>query len=276
MHSTPVTNILSPNQLYKTLPQVKSISFCATKDHTKKNTNEFSKYSSLMLFDKYFPKQEVLLDFCSLYNMNLKNLRLINENFISGATLEKRTDRDLAKIKDIGIRKIIDLRAEAPKLYGLRCKKLGYYYYNIPFDDVYNLKNPMYFIHEKNKPTKVTDKFVKNLKIMFEIINSGDVFIGCEYGIDRTNIALVLNYLLNKEPKMLDSSDNAPPLLFWPGEKRKEVFNRNVKATKKIFKMLSESQKKELHLGSSYDTVLKDRIAKLFIRNKSGQIGRFI
>jgi len=274
MCSVQISNILSQNQLYKTSLQKKTVSFRAKKEPSIKNTN--TDYLFIDRFDEYFSNFKVLLDLTALHNMNLKNLRLINENFISGATLEKRSDIDLSCIRNIGIRKIIDLRTEAPKQYGKRCKKLGFDYYNIPFDDVYNLKNPKYFIREKNKPTKISDNFIKILKKLFNVINSGDVFLGCEYGIDRTNMALVLNYLLNKEPKKIEVSDNAPLLLFWPGEKGKEVFNRNVKATKKIFKMLSDSQKKELHLDSEYKTVLKDRIAKLFIRNKNGRIGRYL
>lgn len=274
MCSVQITKILTTNQLYQTSPQMKSISFRATKDYPKKQYRENSDYF-LKPFETYYANFDVILDFLSLYNMNLKNLRFINENFVSGATLEKRSDSDLAKIKDIGIRKIIDLRAAPPKQYGSRCEKIGIEYYNIPFDDVYNLKNPDYFVHEKNQQTQITDKFVQILKHMFEIINSGDVFIGCEFGIDRTNIALVLNYLLNKEPKMMDTSDNAPLLLRWPDEHKKQVFNRNVKATKKIFRMLTEMQKKELNLGSRYEEVLKERIAKLYLRNKTGLIGRF-
>lgn len=277
MCSIQIPNNISQNQYYMTSYQKsKSVTFRATTKIPKQNTSTDIISLGLKRYDELYKNHHLLLDFPALHFMNLKNLRFINENFISGATLEHRCDSDLAKIRTIGIRKIIDLRSEATKEYGERCEKLGFVYDNIPFDDVYNLQNPNYFIHEKNKPTQVTDKFVKTLEKMFQIINSGDVYLGCEYGIDRTNIALVLNYLLNKQPKPIANSDNPPLLLMWPEEQRKQVFNRNVKAVKKIFKALTESQKIELNLGSNYDDVLKERISKLFERNKRALFGRYL
>ena len=223
----------------------------------------------------FFKNQNVILDFVALHNMNLKNLRLINENVVSGATLERRSDLDLNKIKKIGIRKIIDLRSEATTAYAEKCRNLGFYYYNSPFDDVCKLKSPKYFAREKNKPMKIKDNFIDELKRLFEIINSGDVYLGCEYGIDRTNMALVLNYLFNRGDSKLGNTNNPPLLLKWPGEKRKEVFNRNVKTAKKIYKALSESQKKALNLESTYEACLKDRIAKLFKHNNRTLVGRY-
>ena len=142
----------------------------------------------------------------------------------------------------------------------------GIEYYNIPFDDVYNLKNPDYFVHEKNQQTQITDKFVRNLKHMFEIINSGDVFIGCEFGIDRTNIALVLNYLLNKEPKMMDTSDNAPLLLRWPDEQKKQVFSVNsdvpfIGGTQVEFDLLSDDFPLDVYVGEDKERCANTRFA---------------
>ena len=164
-------------------------------------------------------------------------------------------------MEGFGFDTIIDFRGEANSHFQSQCKKKGLKYYNFNLNNVINLTNPEYFIHRDNERIQVTDAFVRKLLEFFEYLNNDKVYMGCQYGVDRTNIGLTLNYLLNPEAK------TAPEILTWPYERKKRVANKNIKIVKKIVKRLSEEQKRMLGLPENYQEFMLERIRELLIKN---------
>ena len=132
-----------------------------------------------------------------------------------------------------------------------------------PLDNVLSLDNPRYFKLSKENKRYITDEFVESLKKFFKVMNSKKLYAGCQYGIDRTNIGLSLNYLLNPEAK-----HGAPEILTWPGERKKTIVNKNTKVIKKILKALTREQKKKLGISIENDDEINKRIISLVQKNK--------
>ncbi len=190
--------------------------------------------------------------------LQIPNLRVLESNSISGSTFEKRSAEDLKKLKDSGIRAIIDFRSEAGCTFGKKCNELGMDYLNIPIEHSYNIFGG----HKKgNLPTTVSDEFVEQLKQFFSLANKGNNYIGCNFGIDRTNIGLVYNYLLNM------SATKPPKLLSWGDFSHQNVINRTIKQVKKTIKHLTPEQRETLNLPSNYEEILKERIFRLRFDN---------
>lgn len=191
-------------------------------------------------------------------DLKIPNLRMLEANSISGSTFEKRTAADLLQLKDAGIKSIVDFRSEAASSFGKQCSELGFEYFNIPLEHSYNL----FAGHKKgNLPEPVSDKFVEQLKKFFEISNKGNAYMGCNYGIDRTNIGLTYNYLLNM------SATKPPVLQSWGDFSHTNVINRTVKLVKKTIKHLTPQQKQMLGLPENYDEILKQRIHDIRLQN---------
>ena len=112
-----------------------------------------------------------------------------------------------------------------------------------------------------NEKIKISPKLIEKLEEFFKITNEGNVYMGCQFGIDRTNIALFMNYLMN--PKV----DNAPTILTWPYEKKKTVANKNIKVVKKIIKRMTPEQRMQLGIPEDYYSMLQTRIYDLLKKN---------
>lgn len=205
-------------------------------------------------FYKQFP------DLNTLKNLGVENCRIVNKNCASGSTFADKP-KYLRELKELGVQTIIDFRGEASSVYEEECRKNGFNYFNFNLNNVQNLTNPEYFIHKKNNKFKVTDKFVQKLLDFFSLVNDGYVYMGCQYGIDRTNMALTLNYLMNHQ------EETAPQILTWPYDKKKAIANKNIKAVKKIIKHLSPEQKQVLGINGDYTNFLKERIFILLDKN---------
>ena len=178
-------------------------------------------------FTQNLPKA---VDNVALRDLGIRNLRLLNTRTVSGGTFERRPIEDLKALKDAGIETIIDFRTEGSGEMAKKCSSTGLRYLNIPLDDVRERSNARYFIRSKGKPTIIKPEFIKNLKEYFELMNNTNCYVGCHYGIDRTNMGLLLNYFFN--PKY----ENIPPrIIHWPDESQKNILNRNIKSIKKIF-----------------------------------------
>ena len=90
-----------------------------------------------------------------------------------------------------------------------------------------------------------------------KIYNKGNVYMGCNYGIDRTNLALTFNYLLNSKTK------TPPKILSWDEYKPKNILNRTIKFTKKRIKKFTEIQKRILKLPKDLHDFIYPKINKL-------------
>ena len=123
------------------------------------------------------------------------------------------------------------------------------------------MTNPEYFIREDNEKIKITSAFVDKLQRFFKMVNDGNVYMGCQFGIDRTNIGLFLNYLMNAEVK------NAPTIITWPYERKKAVANKNIRIVRKIIKHLTPEQRKQLGIPEDYNCMLQIRIYEILDKN---------
>lgn len=207
-------------------------------------------------------KAEAELTYDKLSGMDLPNLRIVGTTSLCGPTLEDKPLQYLKMQKDLGIKTIVDLRAGAGKLFPAKCKVLGYRYYRFPLDDAQTLANGKYFVRKKNEKIAISQAFMDLIKNFFRVMNKGHVYAGCQYGIDRTNIGLSMNFLLNK-------NNNLPPILLtWPDETKKAVVNRNIKLVKKIFKAMTPEQRHELGLNDSYKDGLLAKVKTLLAKNR--------
>lgn len=246
-------NISNKPNMFVNLNVIKNLSLQNSKiSGLKTDTIEFSSIQ---------PKNKHL-DIEKIKKLDVLNLRRLNETTLSGGTFEVKDDAAITELKEAGIKTIIDLRADGKDTFGERCKSKGLNYHKIPFDDVYNLNNKKYFHKEKGKKTIIKEDFVKLLREYFNNLSQGNTYVGCHYGIDRTNMALIADYLLNPQSQQIP-----PKIVTWPGENKKTVLNKNIKAAKKIYKSLNEEQKKELNLPLTYEEFLKTRIASLIKAN---------
>lgn len=197
----------------------------------------------------------------TLQKLAISNYRVVNSTSVSGATFSDRSIMDLVSLKEMGIDTIIDFRGEAMGEFAKACERAGFKYYNFNLNNVNNLTNPEYFIREENEPIKVTPAFVEKLKKFFEMVNEGNVYMGCQFGIDRTNIGLFLNYLMNS------NVENAPTIITWPYERKKAVANKNIRIVRNIIKHLTPEQRKQLGIPEDYNCMLQIRIYEILDKN---------
>ena len=86
--------------------------------------------------------------------------------------------------------------------------------------------------------------------------------MGCKWGIDRTNLALMMNYLMNPEPHI------APQITAWGGESTKNIINKNYKIIEKMSKALTPEQRKSLDLSEECSYTMKKRMKNLLMKSE--------
>ena len=187
--------------------------------------------------------------------IGLKNLRSFGENCVSGATLE-RSSESLSKIREAGVETNIDFRSEASSSFAKQCEDLGFKYLLFPLEHTRAGLSGV-----KNGASGISDEFVVKLKDFINATNENKVYMGCNYGIDRTNLGVVLNYLLN--PK----ATNAPKILTWGDFRTKSVINKTLKIARKMIKKMTPEQRQSLGLPENYNEDFQKKIAKLLAIN---------
>ena len=197
-------------------------------------------------------------------SLGINNLRILDADTISGSTLESCPMKEFSDIKSCGIGTIVDFRADGSNILEEKCKRIGINYMKFPLDNVLSLDNPKYFKFTKENKRLVTDEFINNLKKFFNAMDSKKIYVGCQYGIDRTNVGLSLNYLLN-----VNAKHGAPEILTWPGERKKTIVNKNTKVIKKILKALTPKQKEMLGISTKNNDDINKKIVNLVQKNKN-------
>ena len=224
----------------------------------------YNPYNSVSFCQKE-PFAKVITD--TAKSMGIKNIRTVTPNIISGSTFEALSTADFTSLKKIGVDTIVDFRSDGSELLKNKCRTSGIGYLKFPLDNVLTLDNPKYFVKaEKSVDHKrhVTNDFINELKQYFQVMNKDNAYVGCYYGIDRTNMGLTLNYLLN--PKAYPA---APEILTWPGERKKSTINKLTKIIKKILKSLTEEQRQSLGLSINDNNYTNSQILKLLRRNNN-------
>ena len=185
----------------------------------------------------------------------IKNLRPVGNSCVSGATLEGNI-KGLRQVKAAGIDTIVDFRSEASSIFEQTCKAEGIDYILFP------LGHTRSGLSGKSAQIEniISDKYVEKLEKFIKAVNEKNVYMGCHYGIDRTNLGLVLNYLLN--PKA-----TAPKIITWGDFRTKSVINRTLKTARKIIKKMTPKQRQKLGLDENYNELFQQKINSLLALN---------
>ena len=191
------------------------------------------------------------LDFNTISTLNISNLRKLESGNLSGATFATKSPEELLKLRQAGIKRIVDFRSEGSSDFDKLCKELGFEYLRLPLDNTRAIPG------RERAGIVVTDDFVKSIKKFFEMTDKGLTYQGCHYGIDRTNLGLTLNYLINPNAKRV------PRLLTWGDFRFGNVVNRTIKTVKKIIKQLTPEQRQTLNLPKNFEEILNNRIYEL-------------
>ncbi|MBQ7450321.1 tyrosine-protein phosphatase, partial [bacterium] len=133
-----------------------------------------------------------------LRDLRIPNLRVLRNFSLSGPTLEQRSVQDLNMLKKMGINGIIDFREDAPVSYRSLCRQNGFDYFRFPLDNVENPNDSQYYESIGDCAKKATESFIEYLKRFLKLMKEGHVYAGCQYGIDRTNKGLSINYFFGK------------------------------------------------------------------------------
>ena len=201
-------------------------------------------------------KSSVVLDIATLHkeiiSMQIPYLRILDSRTFSGALLEDSPEK-LQKLKELGIATIVDFREEAGSVYKDLCNKEGLEYFNFP------LKHTSKFTTNSG----VNNEFVENLKKFFEIYNNGNAYMHCKWGIDRTNIGIMLNYLLNPIPHI------SPEIIAWNGDSAKSIINKGRKLIENLYKNMAPAQKEEIGITDNWQEIIKKRVRRLIEKNKN-------
>lgn len=187
-------------------------------------------------------------------------VRYVDNNISAGETLVNRDSNFFKQLFNWGIKVIIDLR-DFDKVYQKKCITNGIKYISIPLAHVFKDKKNGIFDYENNG--KVKDHFVDEIKTLLEHTKNGNTYLGCQYGVDRTNFALVLDYMLNYE-----STHRTPKIFPSNYATRNSLRNKNINLVKKIIKRLSKEQRKKLNIPDNYEeTILYKRIGEIVKEN---------
>ena len=186
-----------------------------------------------------------------LGSLGVKNLRAFGLKCLSGETLENKPEV-LEKLKQMGATTIVDLRADDKTRYRKLCEEKGLKYFSFPLQNSYSTKSQV----------ENPEDFGKNLKKYFDICNDEPIYVACNYGIDRTNIALSLNYLLN--PKTI----KVPTILGWDGNSVKSIINKLHKQIKKILKIIPAKQKEDIGITKYDEDNMYVKVKKLHNKNE--------
>lgn len=188
-----------------------------------------------------------------LANYEIRNIRILGNNLYSGARLDGKRSL-IQKLKNFNIKTIIDFRGGKNSNMAADCTAENMQYINFPVGHTRN------GLSGGEGIAKVSDEYVSQLKKFMDAYNEGNAYMGCEYGLDRTNLALTLNYLLN--PKA-----TAPEILNIEGSRMKSVVNRTLKIARRLIKDMTPGQKAELNIPEDYNTQFQSKIRQLLKAN---------
>lgn len=188
----------------------------------------------------------------SIKRFPIKNLRRVSPTIVAGPTLENLPDI-LPEIRKAGVSAIVDFRdVTTNPFWQYECRQFNINYFKIGLDNTIN-----------SLPQNISNDFILKLKKFLSIMNNGHAYIGCQYGIDRTNAALILNYFLNPQKDKFD----APIILsgtFETKSKKPDIvhkaINRTVTRIWKMIKKMSPEQRAEFNLKGDIADIYRNAI----------------
>ena len=205
------------------------------------------------------------LNITKLKEMEIAHFRLIDSNSVRGISLADKKPEVLTKLKEYGVNTIIDLRREGGKTtnYAKECNKNGLDYFSFKVKD----NMPIFTLAGNSKlpgdVRKVKCKeFVQQLPQFFEKMDEGRCYMHCMLGLHRTDLAVVLNYLINpKEPSTV------PTLSHMYRDDETNFTNKYVAAMKNLLSNIDKEDREYLGLPENYSEIFNGRVLKLKMMN---------
>ncbi|MBR2069586.1 MAG: hypothetical protein IJ877_07500 [Candidatus Gastranaerophilales bacterium] len=246
---------INPISIYPIVSKNHSSGF----NHNRCNT----KFSGMINEDTFIASKskEDLSDFLKRKNYIT---RKVDYNIYAGETLANKPDEVFKQLFKSGITTIIDLRSQDEvniSEYKRKCQENGITYSSHPLSSILDDIKTGIFDY---KTGSVQDEFVDNLAGLLDEMREGNVYLGCQHGIERTNFALVADYVFNF------NTTHYPPVIY-PANygSRNALKNKNLDLIRKIIKKLSLQQRKKLGLPDDFEqTILKQRIKDIIEINK--------
>ena len=187
----------------------------------------------------------------------ITEIRDISPTIAAGPTLETKP-KVLSVLKENGVTSIVDFRGGFQPLIENACNQSGLNYFNFDFNHT---------ISSGRKTLSQPENFVEQLKQFFRIMNKGHAYIGCQYGVHRTNAALVYNYFLNNPN---GCRFNAPSLSRLDGDRDiNNTINFLSRKVWKTIKLMTSLEKSFFNLSDS-----KEEIFLNIIRKRVGELKR--
>lgn len=159
-----------------------------------------------------------------------KEIRLapVGKNSVRGRNIVTMPKKAFEQVRESGIERIVDLRAEVNSTVNGRLSiKNGIKY----VDGIEYVHVPVSYNNGLEDLTTI-----KRLPDFFNAMDKGNVYIGCNMGSHRTDFALALNYALNTSTK------EAPPILYLPIQEAtkgvQRIFNKISKMTPEDLKAM--------------------------------------
>ncbi len=205
------------------------------------------------------------LNITKLKEMEIAHFRLIDSNSVRGICLKDKKPEVLAKLKEYGVNTIIDVRREGGKTtkYAKECQKYGLDYFNFKIKDNMPIFTPMGNCKCPSDVRKARNKeFVQQLPEFFDKMNEGRCYMHCMLGLHRTDLAVVLNYLINpKEPSTV------PTLSHMYRDDETNFTNKYIAAMKNLLKNIDEEDRAYIGLPQNYNDIFEARVLKLRMMN---------
>ncbi len=208
--------------------------------YMKPKVQSSNKNTQLKLYNSRWVKLSGLycppVSFCSInknrkydnVNIDIPNLHSLDSQGLRGESLSiKKNQRFLPALKNLGIKHIIDLKtSDFSKNFQYKVEENSMTYLHFPMD-------------AKNTSDR---QIIEILPELFNIINNGDFYIACAQGLHRTDIALSVNYIFNK------NETGNPPILYGHIENSSVRFSDIFRRTNSIFNSLTDEDRKKLGL----------------------------
>lgn len=158
------------------------------------------------------------------------NCEKIQEDAIRGECLMRKPECCLKKLKEIGIKRVIDIRYPDSE-YANICQNIGLEYNGFRVADIYSYSK---------------DELIR----LINTIRKGDYYIGCTFGTNDTDITLLLNQFFNPKNKLFSNVSIYG------------YHKEHIGRIKNIAKRLNQSDKKALGWTPEFEKKFNERIAK--------------
>jgi len=205
------------------------------------------------------------LNIAKLKEMNIAHFRLVDSNSVRGISLADKKTEVLKKLKEYGINTIIDLRREGGKTtkYAKECAQNGLDYFSFKLKDNMPIFVPTLATKLPEKQRRERYKaFVQELPTFFEKMDNGRCYMHCMLGLHRTDLGVVLNYLINpKEPSTV------PTLSHMYMTDETNFTNKYIAAMKNLLKNIDNEDRQFLGLPDNFSEIFAGRVLKLKMMN---------